>query len=163
MPAPVSREPLGVLMISYMSDGLEKALSNLNSYPFIFYGKQFTSMEGFLQSQKTSNVVVQEKFATLFGIEAWQEGQKYNDWKDTQILSARGRSFFRDSGEYQVLLCQSYDALFHYSEELRNALYASLPFALDHDGKTDIRDSVLTKHEYLFQLYRLRAKLAYPP
>ncbi len=148
------------LECSYGEVGIGKELSNLYPRQFVFQKKEFGSMEGFLQSLKNEDKGISKFLSGLSGIQAWREGQKYNTWKDYQKLYFDGKTYDRNSPEYDTLITSSYTALFIADENFRAALKSSKPFVLSHDiGKMNASDTVLTRFEYLYQLERLRANL----
>lgn len=154
-----------VLNISYKNQGLERKLSNLYPYEFILDGVKLSSMEGFLQSIKTSNMIEQQKIWSMYGLDAWRYGQKFNNWKETQTIHWLTRTIQRNSEEYQNLISKAYDCLFE-NEEFRQTLKESIGYKLTHNinnknykSKNDITQTVLTPEEYLNNLERLRKKL----
>jgi hypothetical protein len=135
-------------------------LSNLCNYPFVMDGIKCESIEGFLQSIKFVDDSKAEVLRGLYGTKCFKAGQAGNDWKINQTLSWNGVRYLRSANGYQGLLERAYDACIEQNPTFRNALIRSKPFELRHDfGKTDMRDSVLTRIEYIYQLYRLRSKL----
>jgi hypothetical protein len=138
---------------SYKSESaIGRALSNLEAYHFILDGKEYASVEGFLQSLKSEN----NELHKLHGIKAWKQGQKLNDWKQSQTLYYLGQEFDRHSDFYKVLLIKMYDAVYDQCPAFRDALVLSKGAELYHNGKTDPTDSVLVVDEYIRQLERLR-------
>lgn len=147
-----------ILKCGYDQKGIGKVLSNLFPHEFKFGGITFASMEGFLQSLKTNDLAAITTLSSLHGVAAWREGQKYNNWKKSQTLYFLGKTYARESREYEYLIISAYNALFNTYKYLRVALRESLPRTLTHSvGKTDPRDSVLTQGEYIGNLERLRA------
>lgn len=136
-----------------------RALSNLTPRPFIFMGYEFTSVEGFLQSLKTSDDVQAGYLRSLYGFKAWKEGQAYNDlWRSRQRLFFNGVAYNRTDPEYASLITSMYDAVYDQSVTFRRALYDSKHAILVHNGFYDTSLSVLTVPEYLMNLYRLRTR-----
>jgi hypothetical protein len=148
------------LECSYREQGIGKILSNLYPHQFMFRERVFASMEGFLQSLKTTDLDTAVSLACMHGIQAWKEGQKYN-WKETQLLHFEGIEYKRESEEYIALIASAYDALFDQCTLFRNALALSHPKVLTHDGKSDKKDSVLTVSEYIGNLTRLRESIVH--
>lgn len=140
-------------------EGLAKELSNFNAYAFVLDGVQCGSIEGFLQSLKIEDPELQEKLASLVGLEAYRAGQNHNHWKENQTLFWRGEALPRLSKKYQKLLERAYDACFEQSVEFAAALCLSEDAILTHTmGKRNPSNTTLTEHEYIYNLYRLRAR-----
>jgi predicted NAD-dependent protein-ADP-ribosyltransferase YbiA (DUF1768 family) len=133
-------------------------LSNLTEWSFTLDGLWCRSMEGFLQSLKWEDPDYAAAIRDLSGVKAWKHGQQGNGWKTTQTLYWNGRAYARGSTEYHDLIVRAYDALYEQNQGFRDALLASGSAELTHAGNYDQRDSVLTPPEYLFNLYRLRAR-----
>lgn len=136
------------------------ALSNFAAYAFELDGVQCASMEGFLQSLKAEDPLVQKEVCRLVGSAAKDWGNEHNIvWKETQTLYWRGRAYDRQGAEYQVLLDRAYDALAQ-NEEFRKALLASRQETLTHSiGKSDPFETILTEAELCSRLMKLRSKL----
>lgn len=131
------------------------SLSNFAPHPFELDGVQIASMEGFLQSLKTSNPEMQKYVCTLVGYAAKKWGRNKN-WQTRQILHWQGNEYKRDSREYQDLLDRAYFALAK-NEGFRRALIATGDAELDHSiGRTNFRETVLTRNEFCNRLHRLR-------
>ncbi len=147
------------LDLGWKNGGLGKALSNLFAYPFVLDGVQCGSMEGFLQSLKQEGLEEQEIMAALHGFTAYKIGQLGNDWKEKQLLYWRGKAFERTSREYHHLLDRAYDACFDQNEAFREALLQTGVDSLTHYiGHHDPSQSTLTEWEYIYSIYRLRAR-----
>lgn len=149
------------LDLHYRSENLlEKSLSNLYPYNFIMDEYCIKSMEAFLQSIKVKDLNEKKKIWEMHGVNCWKYGQRFNSWKDTQILYNNfGKPINRQSEEYSFLIQRSYDCLFQ-NDEFNKKLKESLPYKISHSmGKTDKNDSVLTKDEYIDNMERLRNKL----
>jgi hypothetical protein len=139
--------------------GVGKQLSNLMPYRFKLDDLECASMEGFLQSIKFSDPVMSTTLRAMHGVAAFKKGQEGNDWKFKQILFWNGSSYPRTSLSYKLLIERAYDALFDQNVMYRDALRITNDAVLTHKiGKTDQTDTTLTQVEYLYNLYRLRAK-----
>ena len=148
-----------VIHCDYRSTGLAHKLSNLCNYPFVLDGIHCESFEGFLQSLKFRDAVDASAVRKLYGTKCFFAGQKGNGWKISQVLWWNGVGYQRSSKEYANLLERAYDALFDQNEDFCDALFASRFYELRHDfGKCDMMDSVLTRTEYIYNLYRLRSR-----
>lgn len=131
------------------------ALSNFAPHPFEIDGIKCNSMEGFLQSLKFESKEMQEYVCSLVGYAAKKKGRNKN-WRQNQTLYWRGEPIKRDSEEYQELLDRAYTELFK-NTGFKNALEASGNSVLSHNiGKSNKRETVLTRAEFCSRLTRLR-------
>lgn len=131
------------------------ALSNFAPHPFVMDGVECNSMEGFLQSLKFENQVMQKEVCKLVGKQAKFKGKKKKWWR-TQTLYWQGKAIKRDSEEYQNLITKAYDSL-NLNEGFRKALMSTKGCTLTHSiGKHKITETVLTEREFIKQLNRLR-------
>lgn len=145
--------------IHYTGEGLEKKLSNLYPYRFEIDGVIVESMEGFLQSLKCKNIDNKKTLWGMHGYKCWKYGQSFNQWKDDQLVYWNGQKIDRQSDEYTKLIERAFDCLFQ-NQDFKENLRLSLKDEVDHSkGKTDKKDSLLTKKEYIDNLNRLRDKL----
>ena len=134
------------------------ALSNFAPHPFVFDGVECNSMEGFLQSLKFKNPMMQEHVCTLVGITAKRAGSM-KMWKRTRTLWWKGVPYKRDEKEYQELLDRAYEAMAK-NEKFRNALVASGDATLTHSiGRIKESETILTRQEFCSRLTKLRQKL----
>ena len=132
------------------------ALSNFSPHPFVLDGVECSSMEGFLQSLKFESVEMQKHVCALVGISAKRKGRN-KKWFKKQELYWQGKTYKRDSVEYQMLLNRAYSAMYKCSSSFRNALKASGSSNLTHSiGKTDSSKTVLTIKEFCSRLKTLR-------
>ena len=135
------------------------ALSNFTAHYFEIDGIRCTSMEGFLQSLKVKDPLVQAEICQLTGVKAKQRGEEHNSWKIFQKLWWQGREYDRHGQEYQELLDRAYEALFK-NENFRKALLATGCEVLVHSiGKSNPRDTVLTEEEFCSRLTELRSRI----
>ncbi|MCA9364822.1 MAG: hypothetical protein KC736_02930 [Candidatus Moranbacteria bacterium] len=136
------------------------ALTNFAPYCFEIDGVKCASMEGFLQSLKADNLLVQKEICQLVGIEAKNLGNEHNTaWKKTQTLFWQGRKYDRQGTKYQELLDRAYDELAK-NEEFRKALLATGQEVLTHSiGKSDPFETILTEDEFCSRLMQLRSKI----
>ena len=149
-----------ILDLHFRSEnGLAKSLSNLYPYTFYMDGYSIKSMEGFLQSLKTNDTNEKVKMWGMYGVSCWKYGQQFNNWKDNQILFWDNHSIYRHSKDYDLLIQRAYDSLLE-NEEFYENLKKSIGYKLTHSmGKTDKSDSLLTKHEYIENMERIRDKI----
>ena len=114
-------------------------------------------MEGFLQSLKFKDPVVQESICGLSGFAAKCAGKKGNDWKKTQTLWWKGKVYDRISIRYTNLIWSVYQDMFCQSRAYRTALRVTGNATLIHSiGRTDPKDTVLTEQEFVTILMKLR-------
>ena len=133
------------------------ALSNFAPHPFIIDGVECASMEGFLQSLKFESVDMQKYVCTLVGKAAKKKGRNKN-WRQKQELYWKGKSYKRDSDEYQNLLNRAYNKLSE-NTGFQKALQATNGCVLEHSiGKSKSSETVLTKQEFCSRLTYLRDK-----
>lgn len=137
-------------------DAIGRALSNLTPYPFEYGGYDFASMEGFLQSIKTPDLILQEEIRGLSGYAAYERGQDLDSWKDTQLLYFGIIPYGRSSMDYNLLLFAAYNACMMANSTFREALKESGFAGLLHADLTDRSDTTLTADEYIAFLYQLR-------
>ena len=132
-------------------------LSNFTKRKFIFDGVQCGSIEGVLQSFKFPDPVKQEEVCALYWGSAKKAG-KNQDWQTEQALYWQGVSYPRDSVEYQELLDRLYQAAFDQDESFRDDLRVKAKeYKLTHSiGRNDIRETILTKDEFISRLEKLR-------
>jgi predicted NAD-dependent protein-ADP-ribosyltransferase YbiA (DUF1768 family) len=147
------------LDLGYRNGGLGKRLSNLFAYPFVLDGVKCGSIEGFLQSLKQEGLEEQAMVAELAGYTAYKVGQVGNNWKVLQVLWWCGVAYDRTSRKYHDLLERAYDACFDANAEFREALLETGADAMTHVmGHHDPKDTTLTEWEYIYNMYRLRAR-----
>jgi len=134
-------------------------LTNFAPHSFEIDGVKCASMEGFLQSLKTNDMLIQKEICQLVGIEAKNWGNEHNIiWKETQTLYWQGREYDRQGDEYQKLLDRAYDELAK-NENFRKALLATGQEVLTHSiGISDPFEDILTEDEFCSRLMKLRSK-----
>lgn len=148
-----------ILNIRFKNEGLERKLSNLYPYTFIIDECEMESMEGFIQSLRTSDLLLKKNLWNKSGYNAWKLGQNIN-WTDKQELYWITTPINRHSDEYINLFNKAYDCLFEQNEEFKNNLKESIPYKLEHTiGTSNINKTLMTRLEFLNQLNRLRNKL----
>jgi hypothetical protein len=133
------------------------ALSNFAPHPFEIDGVLCNSMEGFLQSLKFESIDMQKYVCTLVGFAAKKKGSNKN-WHQKQELYWLGKTYKRNSEEYQNLLNRAYNELYK-NAGFRKALEATKGATLTHSiGKNKQADTVLTTSEFCSRLMHLRDK-----
>lgn len=133
------------------------SLSNFAPHPFTIDGVECASMEGFLQSLKFESIEMQRHVCTLVGKAAKFKGKK-KKWYQKQELYWNGKTYKRDSDDYQNLLNRAYNRLYE-NEGFKKALQATNGANLEHSiGKNKISETVLTKQEFCSRLTYLRDK-----
>lgn len=139
------------------SDTRSVRLSNFTDRPFIFRNVSCRGIEGILQALKCSDVETQKEICALSGREAKRRGNEHNNWKETQVLWWNGEQFGRSTREYQDLISAIYDAVYEQDRSFEQDLHAIGNEEIRHTiGSPDMRDTVLTEIEMLYQLNRLR-------
>jgi predicted NAD-dependent protein-ADP-ribosyltransferase YbiA (DUF1768 family) len=134
-------------------------LSNFTARSFTFRGIICASMEGLLQSLKSSSIEEQIHICTLVGKDAKRTGRK-SRWKENQTLYWQGEAIDRHSDEYQQLIDEAFDALYTQNKDARMALLASGNAVLTHSvGKNDPNQTVLTEYEFCSRLMQIRNRL----
>ncbi|ALY07174.1 hypothetical protein VmeM32_00188 [Vibrio phage vB_VmeM-32] len=132
-------------------------LSNFHANLFFFDGVRCGSIEGVLQSLRYSDFEEQKSICLLSGRKAKSMGKKKII---DQTLYWKGVSFNRHSDAYQAFLFNLYNSLFVQSENFRKALQDSIGCDLIHlIGKDDPFATLLTNHEFISNLKRLRKLL----
>lgn len=134
------------------------SLSNFAPHRFIIDGVECASMEDFLQSLKFSNPDMQKEVCKLVGRAAKSKGINKN-WQQKQILYWQGKTYKRNSQEYQDLLDKAFNALAE-NTSFQKALLATENATLTHSkGKNKITETVLTTREFTSRLNRIRSEL----
>lgn len=135
------------------------ALSNFYSHQFNIDGMRCSSMEGFLQSLKTSSIAEQKKICDLSGKDA--KMRSTDNWKSDQTLYWNGRrGIKRDSEHFQWLLRRAYRAMFEQCPDFYEALKATGNKRLFHSIGNQIQsDTILTEKEFCDILTELRLEI----
>ncbi len=137
------------------------ALSNFAADVFTLDGVQISSREGFLQSLKFKDLVMQDYVCTLVGRAAKAKGRGKN-WHTRQVLYWRGVEYPRSSDAYQNLLDRAFEACFNGNNSFKKALIAAGKDAVfTHSiGRIKEQETVLTRREFCSRLMKLK-KLAF--
>ena len=134
------------------------ALSNFAPHAFRLDGVKIASMEGFLQSLKTNNLVTQTYICSLVGLTAKRATASMN-WQANQTLYWQGKAYARDSQAYTSLIKRAYESLF-YNTKFRRALRATGYVQLRHTmSSNNKQETILTEEEFISNLTRLRERL----
>lgn len=149
-----------VFECTFRDPGHGSLLSNLQPYEFNLDGYILASMEGFIQSLKFKDPSEAARIRSLYGIKAWKDGQEgTNEWQRTQTVWWNGKPYNRQSNGYQDLITRAYDAL-AINPHFRSNLAKTEDGELRHSiGKNDTQWTLLTKSEFMYQLYRLRSSI----
>ena len=132
-------------------------LSNFHESSFILDGVQIKSMEGFLQSLKTSDINLQNKICQLTGKYAKQAGEDLATNFDHKNIYWQGKLIDRYSNDYQNLLKRAYNAKFEQDPLFREALAKTIGKTLIHSiGKSAKEETILTEKEFINMLDFLR-------
>lgn len=150
-----------VLDLGSRNTGVGKTLSNFTHFPFVLDGVTCGGIEGFLQSLKFQGIEEQDMIVGLHGYKAYKVGQIANeDWRSVQTLWWRGVAYPRLSKQYKDLVQRAYDACFDQNEEFRVALFETGADLMTHViGNHDPTQTTLTETEYIYNMYRLRARV----
>lgn len=131
------------------------ALSNFYPHQFEFEGVQCGSMEGFLQSLKSTDPERQIEICRLSRKEAKQSGN--GGWKLSQDLYWDGKVYNRHGYEFLGLIKRAYEALYGQSPLFRDALKATGNKRLYHSiGNPNPHDTILTELEFCTILTAIR-------
>lgn len=134
-------------------------LSNFTERLFIFDEVACKGLEGLLQAFKCPDVQIQKEICNLNGRAAKARGVDFNNWKETQILWWQGSPYQRSSRDYVLLVTRSYDAVYEQDVSFKEDLLLIEFEEICHSiGNPDMRDTVLTEVEMLYQLNRLRIR-----
>lgn len=141
--------------ISSVRKGPAGILSNFTENHFIFDGIECRSMEGFLQSLKHKDPLVQKTICTLIGKYAKRKSE--HGWKETQTVHWKGKPINRQSEEFESLVQEAYKAMAEQCAQFRNALFATGKKRLYHSiGEQDASKTILTEKEFCTILTELR-------
>jgi predicted NAD-dependent protein-ADP-ribosyltransferase YbiA (DUF1768 family) len=133
------------------------ALSNLCPSVFEFEGVGMQSMEGFLQSLKTSDATLQKQIRSLSHREAKNAGEALKEQFDGKHVHWQGQTIDRFSEEYQQLLKRAFRAKWEQDADFRDALSATKGKTLIHGiGKQNREETILTEKEFTAILEDLR-------
>lgn len=137
----------------------EVCLSNFCRTDFMLDGVNVKSMEGFLQSLKTSDEDEQRRICSLQGKDAKKAGLAVMGF-DGENLYWKGKTINRFSEEYHALVRRAYRARFEQDEDFRKALKATKNKKLLHTiGNNDPKATILTTDEFIGFLRALQEEL----
>lgn len=145
--------------IDIRSNGLypSNVISNLAHNEFVFDGVKCASIEGFLQSLKTENIDKQIEICASYGGSAKKISRELEDWKKTETVHWKGKSYNRNSEAFKKLLLSAYKACYDQNEIYRNALNSTIGKNLTHiSGKKNKTDTILTADEFINILNAIR-------
>lgn len=132
-------------------------LSNLAHNSFVFDGIECGSIEGVLQSLKTSDLEKQHKICKLYGGSAKKASKENQDWIKTQKLYWNGNCFERISKGYNDFLYNLFYACYTQNNIYKTALDSTKGITLTHlSGKHNQKETVLTSEEYVNILTKIR-------
>lgn len=146
--------------ISY-KDNLSAPLSNLFPHKFVIDGVECQSMESFIQSLRERDIELQKSICSDYsGMMAYKMRLALNDWRKEGDVYWQGKTICRYSDEYTLLMTKAYDCLFEQNILFKTVLKRFKDYHLIHSiGCDDISETLLTEHEYRYQLNRLKSKL----
>lgn len=134
-------------------------LSNFTERLFVFDEVACKGLEGLLQAFKCPDAQLQKEICNLNGKAAKARGMDFNDWKETQLLWWQGTPYPRSSRDYIFLVTRGYDAAYNQDVSFKDDLLLIGLEEICHSiGNSDMRDTVLTEVEMLYQLNRLRIR-----
>ena len=148
-----------IIDVGFKNDRIASILSNFTESHFVLDGVKINSMEGFLQSLKTSNHQEQKEICQLIGYDAKKVGNKLKkqDSYNPQILFWQNKAYKRNSKEYQKLLKRAFKAKYFADERFQRALFQTKSAELTHTiGKNSIYETILTEREFIENLKILR-------
>lgn len=132
-------------------------LSNFHVSNFKFDNISISSMEGFLQSLKTSDEILQKRICKLIGIDAKNAGNELLETYDKKTLHWQGQKIDRFSEQYQDLLKRVYKAKFDQDPLFRDAIASCENKNLIHTiGKSSKEETILTEEEFVTLLNWLK-------
>lgn len=158
--------------VSY-KDELSAPLSNLYPNSFMMYcsydnitlGQElvtYPSMETFLQSLKIKDPSLQYYFVKNYSsMDAKKMSAILDSWKNEQLLYFDGKTYARDSEDYQKLITTAYDALYDTNPVFRKVILPRFKgcYIIHSIGADDKSKTVLTEAEFRYQINRLIARL----
>lgn len=134
-------------------------LSNFTERFFVFDEVECRGIEGLLQAFKCPDPRLQKEICGLGGKAAKARGMNFNGWKETQTLWWQQVPYSRSSRDYILLVTRCYDAAYDQDKSFKGDLLLIGYEEICHSiGNPDMRDTVLTEVEMLYQLNRLRLK-----
>ncbi len=140
-----------------LNDVIKTQKENGNNEDFIYKGEKIKSVNSFICGTKTNNINLQRQIFIASKNDMKELEKTIQPKYDYRTLYWKGKSFSRNSSEYQELLTKVYDARFKHDMQFRNAIRLSKQFELVHTkGKRDPRDTVLTEQEFIGQIKRLQ-------
>ncbi|MBR5227628.1 MAG: hypothetical protein IKV94_03225 [Clostridia bacterium] len=145
--------------ISFKSQGIAKALSNICNYKFSFDNVECQSMESFIQSLRTPDVNLQEEICSMTGLFSYNIRTMLPDWRNSQKVYWRGIEIDRHSDEYSTLLYNAYYELYSQSAIFKYALDLTKDkgYSLIHTiGCHDRTLTLLSPNEFIGHLNHLR-------
>jgi len=135
--------------VGYKNKGaIQKALSNLFPYEFIFKGKKVSSIESVFQGIKFPYKKEQDLVLKYSGLDANNIKIATNyDWKKTGMIYWQGRAIDRYSSDYQDFVIELYISA------IQNPLYRSVlknvdKYILHSIGEENERNTVFTRYEF---------------
>jgi hypothetical protein len=154
----------GKIYVKSRQIGWNGRLSNFvsinNKSGMNFDGVEIRGIEGFLQSLKFQDESTQRRICGLIGAKAQQSGQEGNSWKSSQILWWKGKSMKREESEYSSLISRFYDQVYLNNKSNKINLMMSADLDMIHpEGHKPKHDTILTEHEFIGNLKRVRKKL----
>lgn len=135
--------------VGYKNKGsIQKALSNLFPYEFIFKGKKVSSIESVFQGIKFPSKKEQDLVLKYSGMDSNSIKAATNyDWKKTGIVYWQGKPIDRFSDDYQKFLIELYVSAIQ-NPLYRNTLKNVDKYILHSIGEEDSNNTVFSRYEF---------------
>ncbi len=127
--------------------------------PFKFHGYDVATVNSFLMAIRSSDVAEQKALSMTPQEDIKAVSKTVKISYAPRTLYWNGKSFSRDSKEYQELVTRAYEAKFDADYEFRKAIRACKNQVLTHTkGKDSAAETILTKQEFIDALNNLRKR-----
>lgn len=127
--------------------------------PFVFHGYNVSSVNAFLMAIRSQDVNEQKLLSSTPKENIKEVSKTIHPSYAPRTLYWNGKSFSRDSEEYQTLIRRAYEAKFDADYEFRKAIRVTKKQILAHSkGKDNVSDTILTKQEFIDALNNLRKR-----
>ncbi|MBQ7880700.1 MAG: hypothetical protein IJ358_02530 [Clostridia bacterium] len=138
-----------------------KVLSNLYPMEFKFRGKKVKSIEGVLQGIKYKDKRTQNLILKYSGIDAYHTRacNEMDFWGKTGVLYWQGKPMDRHSEVYQNFIDELYISATKNPLYVRALMATGDKYILHHIGRSDPKETVLTRFEYESRINTLREYL----
>jgi len=147
------------ILVKYgAKNSISRVLSNLYPMSFKFRGKKVSSIESVLQGIKYKDKKTQAKVFGYSGVDAYHTRacNSFDFWGDDGVLYWQGKPIKRESEDYQNFVDELYLSVFKNPLYFRALIATGDKYLLHHIGRTDTKETVLTRYEYESRLYALQ-------